>query len=147
MKNYICEGEKIQVIAPSGGYTSGTGYLIGDKFAVAEISAVEGATCVLRNEGVFELPKSTGAVAIGKRVFWDDTAKKVTGTALANTLIGYAYSAAASADATMQVLVVDNAVLQGVTVAAADATSLATMKTSVDALITSLKNAGIIANA
>jgi predicted RecA/RadA family phage recombinase len=147
MKNYICEGEKIQVTAPSGGYVSGNGYLIGSKFCVAEISAIEGDTCVLKNEGVFELAKATGAITIGQRLFWDDTNKVITTVALANTLVGYAYLPAASADATCQVLVTDNSNLQCAAVAAFDATSLATMKASGDALIAAMKASGQMANA
>lgn len=157
MTNYVCEGERIQVVTPSGGYVSGTGYLVGDKFCVASLTTAEGEVNVMYNEGVFILPKATGAIAIGKRVFWDDSAKKVTATATANTLIGYAYVAAASGDATMQVLLVDNTVMQSATVAAvstATATDLATAvaltnatKTALNDTLAALKAAGIMLNA
>ena len=103
MKNYIAEGEVIPVVTPSGGYTSGTMYLVGDIPGVAVITTVEGAIGSISIEGVYELPKASGAIAIGKLCYWDDSAKNITGTASSNKTAGYCYEAAASAATTVKV--------------------------------------------
>jgi predicted RecA/RadA family phage recombinase len=48
-----------------------------------------------------DAPKATGAAwTMGQKLYWDDTAKKFTGTSSANTLCGYAAAPAASGDTT-----------------------------------------------
>jgi predicted RecA/RadA family phage recombinase len=108
MENYICEGDRIQNTAPAGGITSGDLHLIGSKVAVAMTTAAEGETYVSMTEGVFEVPKATGAITIGAKVYFDSTAKNVTTTASGNTLVGWAYTAAASGDATVQISINEN---------------------------------------
>ena len=57
-------------------------------------------------EGVFDFAKATSggsALAAGTSVYWDDTANVVTTTATGNKLIGKVVRAAADADATVRV--------------------------------------------
>lgn len=109
MKNYINSGERMPIVAPVGGVVSGQALLVGAKVCVAFDTAIAGATVVVATEGVFELPKVTGtAIAQGAKVYWDDTAKLFTSVVSTNTLCGYAFAAAASADATIQVNIFDN---------------------------------------
>lgn len=50
---------------------------------------------------IADADKATGeAWTMGAKLYWDDTAKKFTTTATANTLCGYAAAPAASADTT-----------------------------------------------
>jgi len=105
MKNYISEGCRIQNIAPVDGIVSGTLHMIGDKPAVAMTSAAEGEVYVSMTEGVFEVPKAVGVIAIGVKVYLDEVAGNVTTTALDNTLVGYAFAPALSADGTVQIYV------------------------------------------
>lgn len=101
MNNFVQIGENLTLTAPSGGVTSGLGYLIGSLFVVATVTADEGEAFVGRVIGVVTLVKTTGqAWTEGLKLYWDNTAKKVTSTAGGNTLIGVASEAAASADAT-----------------------------------------------
>jgi predicted RecA/RadA family phage recombinase len=54
--------------------------------------------------GVFDITKEAPLViAVGARVFWDNTNKRVTTTATGNVAIGHAVVAAASADTTARV--------------------------------------------
>ena len=54
--------------------------------------------------GVFDVTKEAPLViAVGARVFWDNTNKRVTTTATGNVAIGHAVAAAASADTTVRV--------------------------------------------
>lgn len=99
MKTFVQPGETLDLTAPTGGVVSGTGYLIGVMFVIAAITVAEGATFTGVTEGVFTLPKATGAAwTEGAAVYWDNTNKVVTTTASGNTKIGVAIAAAASGD-------------------------------------------------
>lgn len=103
MQNFVSEGITVTVPAPTGGVTSGNGYLIGSLFGVAVTTAAEAADVGLRVMGIFDLPRETGgstAWAVGDKVYWDNTNKRTTKTATSNTKIGIAVKAAADGDAT-----------------------------------------------
>ena len=62
-----------------------------------------GALCV---EGVFDVPKATGAgsgIAAGVTVYWSAGAQQATATATGNKLMGKTTRAAADADTTVRV--------------------------------------------
>lgn len=102
MKNFIQPGEALTLIAPYD-VASGGGFLVGSIFAVASIAAVNGAEVVGRTVGVYDLPKATGAVTQGAKLYWDNTNKVLTTTASGNTLVGTAVRAQQSGDATARV--------------------------------------------
>ena len=102
MKNYVQPGENLTLVAPYA-RASGEGALVGSIFGVASVDVANGAEAVFVTEGVFDLPKASGAVTAGAKVYWDNTAKVVTTTATSNTLIGAATQAAAGSDATVRV--------------------------------------------
>lgn len=100
MKNNTATGDVIVVTAPYA-VASGAGCLVGSLFGVASTTAAISTPVALELTGVFTLAKVTGAAwTVGQRLYWDDTAKNVTGTASTNKLIGVAVAAAASADTT-----------------------------------------------
>jgi predicted RecA/RadA family phage recombinase len=96
MQNFVQVGEQLKIVAPAN-VVSGQGLLVGALFGVVTNTAASGEETVLRLEGVVTLPKATGALTLFQKVYWDDTAKKVTGTATANSLIGVATAPVASA--------------------------------------------------
>ena len=100
-KNYIQEGKNITITAP---YTvaSGGGCLVGTLFGVALADIANGEQGVIATEGVWELTKAVadGGIDIYGDVYWDNTAKKVTGVSSSNTLIGNALAVAATGAAT-----------------------------------------------
>lgn len=102
MRNFVQDGEVVTLTAPYA-VASGGGAKIGALFAVAVGTVAEGAEGEFATVGVFDLPKATGAIAQGAKVYWDDTNRVVTGTASGNTLIGVAVRAAASGDAAARV--------------------------------------------
>lgn len=103
MRNYVQTGTNLTLPAPAN-TISGAGVLVGSIFGVAAESALSGEELDLVTKGVFDLPKvSALAIAIGDRVYWDNTAKLVNKTATGNTLIGVAVSAAANPSATVNV--------------------------------------------
>jgi len=146
MKNYLCSGERIDITVPAGGLTSGQVYLLGSKVVVMVTGGVETDVCEAATEGVFTVPKATGAVTIAQRLFWDDTAKKLTTVAKGNTLAGYAFKAADSADATVQLLLTDNTSTfpQVANQAASVASTVAATVTDLNTLIAALKTAGLM---
>ena len=104
MKNFIQPGDRLDLIAPAGGVTSGAGYLIGALFVVAQHTALDGAPFVGVTVGVFGLPKKANDVVTQlAAVYWDAAAKNVTITAAGNTKIGVATKAADAAAATVAV--------------------------------------------
>lgn len=100
MLNFIQPGDTLDLTAPAGGILSGQAALFGALFGVASVDALEGERLAVMVEGVFELPKATGAgFTEGQKLYWSDTNKNLTGTASGNTLVGHAVLVAA-ADAT-----------------------------------------------
>lgn len=149
MKNYISTGERIKVVAPSGGLTAGQPYLVGSKVVVVVSGGVEGATVAAMTEGVFELNKATGAVAIGQPLFWDNTNSVLTTVnAAGNVLVGYAFKAALSADVTAFVVITDSPGLVAMPLQAdSTASTVGALVTDFNALLAKLRAANYLATA
>lgn len=145
MKNFICEGERIQAVAGVGGVTSGSVVFIGNIKAVAITSAAEGDVYTAKTEGVFEVTKESGAVTIGQALYVTSTGTLTT-TASGNKFVGVAYEAAASNDTTAKLLLCD-CCITGAAVANVGGSTAADAITTVNALLASLRAAGIIATA
>lgn len=97
MKNSIQDGEVLALAAPYA-VASGGGALIGAIFGVAVTTLANGETGNFQLEGVYTLPKATGAATLGAKAYWDNTNKNVTATSTSNTLIGVFVAAYASGD-------------------------------------------------
>lgn len=102
MKNFIESGKNITVILAAIA-TPGIGLLVGGMFGVTTNGGAIGDACVVQLEGVFTLPKAAGALALGLKIYWDDTAKNITATSTSNTFVGYVWLAALTGDATVQI--------------------------------------------
>lgn len=115
--NFKRDGDCVKVVLTSGqtGYAAGEGYKIGSQVGVilsitrdgqtvfTNQASAEGDVAVVALEGVFTLPKATGALTQGQKLYWDNTEGELTGTGTGNTFIGFADVAAASDDATADV--------------------------------------------
>lgn len=100
MRNFIKRGIGLDLVAPSGGVTAGTGVKIGSIIAIPSITAAEGETFNGDTEGCFEHAAATGqAWALGALVYWDDTNKVFTTSASGNTKAGVAIAPKESAAA------------------------------------------------
>lgn len=99
MKNFIQAGNAITAAAPYA-RNAGDGALLGGSlFGVAVDTLASGATGVFWTEGVFELTKLSGTAetfTLGKRIFWDDTNKRLTVVSTANVAVGVVTEAAAT---------------------------------------------------
>lgn len=96
MKNFEQDGDVLTVTAPYA-LASGAGCLVGSIFGVAVSAALISTEVEIGVEGVYTLPRTTGAStawAVGDRIYWDDTNKLCTKTASTNKLIGVATAAA-----------------------------------------------------
>ena len=103
MKNYIMSGDVLTLTAPYD-VASGAGALVGSIFALATGAVASGAEGEFKTKGVFAIAKTSAlAIAVGDKVYWDNTAKEVNKTSSGNTLIGVAVSAAANPSPTVDV--------------------------------------------
>lgn len=94
MKNFVAEGKRVDVIAPAD-VASGQALLVGTGlFGVVAGARSSGETAVLVTEGIFTIKaKAADVVAVGDKLYWDDTNKELTITSTANTYVGVAISA------------------------------------------------------
>ena len=104
MKNFVQAGKTITVIAPYA-VSSGMGVLVGVLFGVAAFDAAQGAAVEIAREGVFDVLAVTADTATpGTKVYWDNTARKLTTTVGSNPLVGATTAAKAGTDTTARVL-------------------------------------------
>jgi len=104
MKNKVQKGQTVTVIAPYG-VTSGQGVQVGALFGVASTDAANGSQVEIERTGVFDLTAVTADTGNpGAKVYWDNTARKITTTAGSNTLVGALTSAKGGSDTTARVL-------------------------------------------
>jgi predicted RecA/RadA family phage recombinase len=101
MKNFHSKGE-ILTLTPTADGASGDIVIVGALVGIALSDHVSGTPTPLQMEGVVEVPKAVGAIGEGVQLY-ATAAKVVTTSASGNTAIGYAASAALSADATVLV--------------------------------------------
>lgn len=103
MKNYVQDGETITLVAPAA-LASGDGVLVGSFFGVAANAAASGANVEVKLNGVYQITAlSTDTGAVGAKVYWDNTNKRITTTASGNSLVGALTAAKANGDTTATV--------------------------------------------
>lgn len=102
MTNYLEKGDTMAVVLDDT--VKGGDLVITGSVAGVAVSDGDGTNIrAVKTKGVFTLPKATGAISQGAKVYWVTVDKNVTATASTNTLIGVAWKAAASADTTCEV--------------------------------------------
>jgi len=102
MKNYIQEGEVFDHVAGSA-ITSGAIVVVGDMVGVAQNTVASGEKVAVSLEGVYELPKVSGAITLGAKLYHSSGSVTTNDNSGANVFVGWAWTAAASGDATVQV--------------------------------------------
>lgn len=101
MTNYIQNGDSIDVNIASA-ITSGQLVTVGELVGVAQNTTATGIDNVIAICGVYEVPKATGAITFGAKLYHDTATGNVTTTAGSLKLAGYAVSAQLSGDATVK---------------------------------------------
>lgn len=101
-KNYVAEGKSLDVLLAAD-CASGDVIIIGDKVGIAFVDGKTGETITCLITGVWTISKDASSMTQGVTVYAkaDGT---ITTTATDNTKAGVAYVAAATGDATVQVL-------------------------------------------
>lgn len=104
MKNFVLPASNIPITAPYA-RLSGEAVQVGTNlYGVCQGDVANGAAVDIVTEGVFDLAKvGTDVVAIGAKIYWDNTAKLHTITASTNLYVGVAIAAAGSGAATARV--------------------------------------------
>lgn len=105
MKNYVQEGESLNLIAPYA-RLSGEGALVGATFGIASTDLASGDEGAFQLEGVFTLAKATGAStggSQGAKAYWVTASKSISAASSGNTLIGVFTATCADGDTTCNV--------------------------------------------
>lgn len=103
MKNFLQDGDVLDVAAPYA-VASGDGALVGSVFGVACDAAANGASLMLKTQGVFRLTAlGTDTASVGAAAYWDNTNKRITTTSSGNTKVGVFTAAKANGDTTADV--------------------------------------------
>lgn len=104
MADYV-QGDCLLDYTPSSAVAAGAVVVLNDLVTVAPRPIAANALGAVAIEGVFSMPKATGAIGQGALVYWDATAGNVTTTSSGNKRAGKAAAAAASGDASVQVII------------------------------------------
>lgn len=122
LSNFKGSGDQLTVTLGNGetGYAVGDPYLIGGNLlgviasltrdgqtVMNNVASAEGDEAIVVVEGVFSVPKATGAVVQGDRLYWDVSEDEVTTTGAGNIFAGFAHADAAENDATVDILLVN----------------------------------------
>ena len=114
--NFLQPGDVVTLTAPTGGVVSGNGYVVGALFVIAMGDAAQTVPFEGALTGVSILPKASGAIDEGAKVWWDTSPGNVVNATQAGAFpIGTAVAAAGVGDTTVNVR------LDGVAVVAAGA--------------------------
>ncbi len=105
MKNKIQDGKVLEYPNATGLTIAGGSLVVfGTLAGIAVNDIPEGESGSIALYGVFELPKASGAIALGDRLYWDAAAKNMTKTASVNIPVGACAAPAPTTAATVQVL-------------------------------------------
>jgi predicted RecA/RadA family phage recombinase len=104
MADYV-QGDCLIDHTPTSAVAAGGVVVLNDLVTVAPVAIAANALGAVAVDGVWSMPKATGAIGQGALVYWDATAGNITTTSSGNKRAGKAAKAAASGDTTVQVLI------------------------------------------
>lgn len=103
MNNYISSGASIDIVLPNQ-TPAGVPYIHGSLVGIP-VSDGDGVNPVaVQLRGVYKLPKASGAITAGAKVYWKAADNNIVTSDSGNTFVGYAVAAAASADTQVDVV-------------------------------------------
>jgi predicted RecA/RadA family phage recombinase len=103
MKNFVEKGETITLLLIAYALVSGQIVEVGAMSGISAGNYKIGENAVINLCGVYNVPKISGAVTLGQKLY-SNAAGSATVTVGTNVFLGYAYTAQAAGDATVQVL-------------------------------------------
>jgi predicted RecA/RadA family phage recombinase len=153
MTNYIQPGHSMEYSNSGSAIEAGDVVVLGDRcgVAVTDIAATTG-TGTVNLVGVYQLGKDADEAFVqGDELFWDAADSTATKTASGNTPLGIAHVAAAESATTCMVRLKDHskraanvaALAQDISASPTEA-EVQAISTKVDAILTALKNAGLM---
>lgn len=154
MKNYVQKGEMLDFTAGAD-LSSGDPVVLGGLMGIVAATVASGAAGVARVQGVVEVSKvSAQAWAYGDRIYWDVSLAKFTNVKDTDTkFAGIAVEVAADPTDTGKILLnTGSPQAANVAALAQDISNtyveaeVQAISTKVDAMLTSLKNAGVMAS-
>lgn len=98
MKNYVQDDHTLPFTAGAD-IAAGAGVLVGSIVGVSMTAVASGADGVLALRGVYTLAKAAGTINPGALLYWDDSAKRATATAVGNRQLGFHAGQVANAGA------------------------------------------------
>ncbi len=101
---FIQDGTAVDY-TPEADVAAGTVVALGDLVGITKADIPAGRLGALHLFGVFDVVKGDGAVTLGAKVYWDNTAKQATVTATGNKLLGLAVAPAEAGDAHVRVCI------------------------------------------
>lgn len=157
MQNFVQTGDVINYTVSGSAVAAGDVVVIGRLVGVAVSGGAVGAMIAVKLCGVFALAKNTGfTIAQGDKLYWNTSSKYITKTAT-DVPLGTAFAAAASGDTLAVVSLYENGsqfptAANVAAITTANGSDLATTqalanatKTTVNAIITALQGAGLMA--
>lgn len=103
-KNYVGEGDVLDYTAGGVAVASGALVVMGKRVGIALGDIPPLTTGAAAVTGTWNVNKAVGeAVAQGDELYWDDVNDRLTKTANANTLAGYATAAAGAGAASVSI--------------------------------------------
>jgi len=103
--NFVQEGDAVDY-TPTADVAAGAVVVQGELVGVARTPIAANKLGSLAVKGVFDFPKATGggtAISAGANCYWDATNQQATTTATGNKLLGKCVRAAADADTTVRI--------------------------------------------
>lgn len=105
MKNFVESGEYLSLAAAPYAVTSGQGVHVTAIFGIAVADALISTPVEIVTKGVFDITKEPAlAIALGARVFWDPTNRRITTVTTSAFCVGICVAAALAGDSTVRVL-------------------------------------------
>jgi predicted RecA/RadA family phage recombinase len=98
MKNYIQKGERVEIQNSPTAYTSGQLVTAGELVGIAVNTTIVGQSATVLLSGVVQVPKATGAITFGQKLYHDTAAGNVTTVAGVLKQAGFAVSNQLSGD-------------------------------------------------
>nr|DAI45274.1 MAG TPA: protein of unknown function DUF2190 [Caudoviricetes sp.] len=103
MTRYVQKGDAVDY-RPTEAVTAGDVIVQGSLIGVARLDIEAGTLGSLAVVGVFDVPKRTGAIAVGTPLYWDAANKVATATQSGNPYLGKSVQSAESGDEVVRVL-------------------------------------------
>jgi len=99
---FLHEGTAIAHTPSGADVAAGEVVILGTMVTVAKAAIADGVAGSVDCAGVFAFAKAAGTIAVGVKIYWDESADVATTTATSNVLIGKVTKAALTGDTVVE---------------------------------------------